>query len=124
MQPWSLMPPAAPALSNQSAPELCAQGPSEPRAQKQQCVEAPRQPASLVEQLTLRKYIDLDSQLFLSLGWNEFMHERWGWGNMGNLDFDHPAARLLSHIGRKGVPIHHATLGLQTNLRHGYTRPA
>jgi hypothetical protein len=67
-------------------------------------VEAPRQQAS-VEQLTLRKYIDIDLQLFSSLGWNEFVHERQGWGDTGNLDFKHPAAHLLSHIGKKGVPV-------------------
>ena len=33
------------------------------------------------------------------------MHERRGQGDTGNLDFEHPAARLLSHIGKKGVPI-------------------
>ena len=109
VQPRSLTPLAAFALSNQSAPEPCAQEPSELRAQKRQRVEAPRQQA-LVEQLTLCKYIDIDSQLFSSLGWNEFVHECRGQGDMGNLDFEHPAAHLLSHIGKKGVPVMFTTL--------------
>jgi hypothetical protein len=55
--------------------------------------------------LTLRKYIELDTLLFSTLGWSEFVRERRGRGDMGNLEFEHPAARLLRHIGKKGVPI-------------------
>ena len=67
-------------------------------------MEQPRQQES-VDQLTLCKYIDIDLQLFLSLRWNEFMHKHQGWGNIGNLNFKHLAARLLRHIGRRGLPI-------------------
>jgi hypothetical protein len=67
-------------------------------------MEIPSQQA-LIECLTLCKYIDIDSHLFSSLGWNEFVHGHRGWGNTGNLDFEHPASRLLCHIGKKGVPI-------------------
>jgi hypothetical protein len=43
--------------------------------------------------------------LFSSLGWNEFVHERRGRGDTGDLDIEHPAVHLLSHIGKKGVPV-------------------
>jgi hypothetical protein len=53
----------------------------------------------------LRKYIDHDTHLLSTVGWNEFVHERWGCGDLGNLKFEHPAARLLRHVGTRGVPI-------------------
>ena len=55
--------------------------------------------------LTLHKYIELDTHLFSTLGWNEFVREHQGRGDMGDLEVEHPAACLLRHIGKKGVPI-------------------
>ena len=66
-------------------------------------MEDPEQQASV--SLTLHKCINVDSQLFTMLGWQEYVREHWGRGNTGDLEIAHPAARLLRHIGKKGVPI-------------------
>ena len=55
--------------------------------------------------LNLHKYFDHDTHLLATIGWNEFVRERWGRGDLGNLEFEHPAARLLRHVGTRGVPI-------------------
>jgi hypothetical protein len=55
--------------------------------------------------LNLRKYIDHDTHLLATVGWNEFVRERRGRGDLGDLEFEHPAARLLHHVGTRGVPI-------------------
>jgi hypothetical protein len=55
--------------------------------------------------LNLRKYIDHDAHLLATIGWNEFMHEHRGCRDLGDLEFEYPAARLLCHVGTRGVPI-------------------
>jgi len=55
--------------------------------------------------LNLRKYIDHDTHLLATVGWNEFVREHRGCGDLGDLEFEHPAARLLCHVGTQGVPI-------------------
>jgi hypothetical protein len=95
--------PVAFAHSNQATAEFCAQGSTEPCAQKRLCTEDPEQQASV--DLTLRKYIDIDLQLLSTLGWEEYIQECQGRGDIGDLEIEHPASCLLRHIGKKGVPI-------------------
>jgi len=99
VQPQGLTPPAATVHSRIT--ELRAQ--AEPRAQKRPRTEDPGQQASV--ELNLRKYIERDTHLLSTVGWNEFVRERRGRGDLGDLVIEHPAARLLRHVGTRGVPI-------------------
>jgi hypothetical protein len=87
VQQQGLTPPAAIAPSR----------PTELRAQKRLRTEDPGSQASV--DLNLRKYIDHDAHLLSTIGWNEFVRERRGRGDLGDLEFEHPAARLLRQLG-------------------------
>ena len=53
----------------------------------------------------LGKYIDRDVSLVKRLGWHRFVQLRRRRGDFAELNFDHPARRLLLQYKHRGVPV-------------------
>ena len=53
----------------------------------------------------LGKYIDRDVSLVKRLGWHRFVQLRRSRGDFAELNFDHPARRLLLQYKHRGVPV-------------------
>jgi hypothetical protein len=53
----------------------------------------------------LSKYILRDVHLYHQLGWAEFIRQRRGIGDIGDLRIQHPARRLLQHLKSNGIPV-------------------
>ena len=53
----------------------------------------------------LGKCVKRDSEEIRELGWEEFVRRRRGRGDLGDLNFDHPAKRLLKEYKTKGAPV-------------------
>ena len=53
----------------------------------------------------LGKLIKDDAKLLQRLGWNNFVQANQGRGDLGSLDFDHPATRILKQYKKHGVPV-------------------
>jgi len=91
-----------PAVSEPSSSYVSS---SELRARKRQrTTKAPKQQEQVASN-PLRKYIENDTHVFRTLGWEETIRRRRGRGNFGDLNIRHPAKRLLHYLGHHGAPV-------------------
>ena len=57
----------------------------------------------------LGKCIANDVELLRRVGWSKFVRQKRGVGDLGSLEFDHPARRLLRHYKYHGAPVKFST---------------
>ena len=71
--------------------------------------------------LELGKYVERDVTLLQQLGWTKFVQMRRGRGDMGSLNFNHPAKHILTHYKYHGVPMKVSTEpGVKASYRRRY----
>ena len=57
----------------------------------------------------LGKCIKQDVELLRRVGWKQFVRMKRGVGDLGTLNFDHPAQQLLRHYKHHGAPVRFST---------------